>query len=315
MAWAVQPNALSRANGNTQVCAAGNWTNNGAATSTCWGAVAPDGSKTASAISVGAGTGQSISKTFFYYNASTLLYPSIWVQCSSGTMYIQGSTGLWSLNCTTVGGVWTRVHAAHPAVTVTTAMKSAAGGTFALYIHTASGTITGAVWLPTIPEVEQQSVMRHVSTTTTTYVETGAITWTIDNSPAVYYSGSCGRISMAGAWTSGGCLDVYSPGDAGGRQSWDGAHWSIGNSDATPVGVANLVPSGLDVLQFRWNSAAALAPLTTLAEVLRDGAAQTWDTTPLTAWTGESPTAIHVGDYNGTGCRANIQSIQIWDRP
>jgi hypothetical protein len=313
--WAVEPTRRNFMIKNHGICGANLWLSGGApATATCYSAVSPSGAKDGSSI-VGSNT-KGIYRTQGAYTAGGTVYPRFWVRCSSGTLITQtavnAESGQWSINCATVGGVWAEMTPTHPAVTVNYAWKASGTGLVGQTFYSGTGSnIAADLWLPSITEVDGNSVIY----TQEVYAPTGTISWTVDNAPPAYYSGSCGKLQLAGDWASGGCLDIYNGATNAGRQGIDGAHWHMWNSDATEIGTANLVPSGVDVIQTRWSSAAALAPLTRYAVVLRAGAAATWDASPMAIWTPASPPAIHLDGYGTTSCRAVIQDLKIWDKP
>jgi hypothetical protein len=314
--WAVTPSRTNRQDGSQQVCTAGGWAVTGApAVATCHAAIAPDGSR--SAASIQDSNTQMIFNAAAGYGANATVYPRVWMRCSSGIWVMQNAAtntkGKWNINCATVAGVWAEITGTHPAVTVVYPWVSDATGSVGLAFVGGSGAtvVSADVWLPTVTLIDGDSVIP----TKASVVSTGQSSFTIDNAPAAYYSGSCGKLQIAGDWTSGGCLDIHNGLTNVGRHGFDGAHWHLWNSDATEIATANLVPSGVDTIQIRWNSASALAPLTTFAEVLRDGVASTWDATPNATWTPSSPTVINLDGYGATECRGVIQSVRVWDRP
>jgi hypothetical protein len=166
------------------------------------------------------------------------------------------------------------------------------------------------IWNPTLSIAAGDSVIP----TAGAAVSTGTIAWTVDNDPAVYYKGAKGKMTITGDWLSGGCVDTWNGATNVGRFGGDGTHWMTYNSDATAIAQANLTQSGVDTLLLRWDSTAAIAG--GIYEVLtRDGAAATWDTMPITAWTSATPTPINLDGYGTTSCRASIQELRIEDRP
>jgi hypothetical protein len=315
MAWGLGINRTQLQIWNSHVCVTtGFWTLRGTATAVCASDISPSGAKTASVLTVGATGVNDVLKSASGFTAGDVLKPAIWVKCSSGTLnfwnfYSPATQGKWSVNCSTVGGSWALIKSGHPALTETVTW-TLSGTSAGLNIHAASGTVTASVWLPSLTAAAGDSVI----VTRGAAVSTGTIAWTIDNDPAVYYKGAKGKMTITGDWLSGGCVDTWNGATNVGRFGGDGTHWMTYNSDATAIAQANLTQSGVDTLLLRWDSTAAIAG--GIYEVLtRDGAAATWDTTPISAWTSATPTPINLDGYGTTSCRASLQELKIEDRP
>jgi hypothetical protein len=304
---------------NTEICAAGGWNVTGVATATCYSVVASTGVKSASRVaSMGTCCTSVVSKSASGYPNAVTLYPSAWVRCSAGgVMRWQMSgggaaTGRWDINCATISGQWTLIRHGHPAVTETTLWLSSTSGGIVFNLAASAAGFPGAdIWGLTVTAEDGIEVIP----TRTSPAITGKVDWFVDNVPAAYYSGSCGKVFMAGEWNSGGCLDVVTDTSGVGRQDNDGTHWHLSNSAAIEIATANLVPAGVDLLQFRWNSSVALDGGAIFAEVLRNGVTQTWDVAPVAPWVPASPTAIRLSGYGSTSCWAGVQEVKIWSRP
>ncbi|MCU0917462.1 MAG: hypothetical protein MUC88_23285 [Planctomycetes bacterium] len=313
MAWSVMPARTNRALYSSQICPSA-WTQSGTATGTCYYGASPDGSKTSSYLtSMSANCCTNVVyRALSGYTDSASLYLRLWIKCSSGTAKIGavgGAYGEWSINCTTVNGVWTEVFTGHPAVTEVAAFRSNVSGsiTFAFF-----GLASPEIWGLTLTQVDGSSI---IIAPAGSVVSTGTVAWAIDNAPAVYYSGDKGKMTVAGNWQSGACVDVAGVTDAG-RFGGDGTHWMTWTGDATPTidSTANLTQSGVDSLILRWNASAAISG--GIYEVLtRDGVQATWDATPDAAWTPATPATINLDGYGSTSCRAAVQTLKIEDRP
>jgi hypothetical protein len=211
-----------------------------------------------------------------------------------------------------ISGQWTLIRHGHPAVTETTLWLSSTSGGIVFNLAASAAGFPGAdIWGLTVTAEDGIEVIP----TRTSPAITGKVDWFVDNVPAAYYSGSCGKVFMAGEWNSGGCLDVVTDTSGVGRQDNDGTHWHLSNSAAIEIATANLVPAGVDLLQFRWNSSVALDGGAIFAEVLRNGVTQTWDVAPVAPWVPASPTAIRLSGYGSTSCWAGVQEVKIWSRP
>jgi hypothetical protein len=107
--WVVEPGRINRVTNNTAIAA--NWTIRGAATATD-GQVAPDGSATATSVSLGAsGVDDILGSPEGGYTASSTVYPRLWVKCSTGNLTVASRLGTpfgeWDITCSTFSnGVW-----------------------------------------------------------------------------------------------------------------------------------------------------------------------------------------------------------------
>jgi len=176
LGWVVEPDAVNRILYSTAPDCT-NWT---CATSTIAAAIAPDGSKTAGAITHSGGT---VDAAGTGYTGSATVYPRVWANCSSGTLTIahQGGVGSWTVDCTTVGGVWALLTPTHAAVTVGAAWTATAGGAVTMRFSGADA----SVWAPTV--TEEPGTGLAVIPTGASAVSTGDIAWVIDNTSGNYY--------------------------------------------------------------------------------------------------------------------------------
>lgn len=313
--WPLEPTRWQRVNFGQAICGF----LSGTSTKTCNAAVAPDGSKTATTITGLQNEYYRAYQVAYGYTANAPVYPTGWVRCSTGKLRIFNAAGAglgdWLFDCATgSGGNWARVYSGMgAALTETSAWAVKSDGAFTpdFGAYYPGGTPSVDLWAWMFPEAPGDSVILIRADGRYAPVATGAIVWAINNDPPAYYCGSSGTMTLTGDWLAGGCVDVRTDATDLGRQGIDGAHWHLFNSDATEIGTANLVPSGVDVLFSQWDSTHALSGMTAFARVLRDGAVQTWDSTPLAAWTAASPTLINLDGYGATSCRANVQTIQI----
>jgi hypothetical protein len=165
-----------------------NWTCNGTADATTTGQVAPDGSATATEITVGTWSANALIQLGTGYGASVTLYPAFWVKCSTGTLrVVQGNGAIygdWRVNCAAVAGQWMLIASGHSAVTEITAWVATSGGGGGIAFASLSGTVTATIWAPTITE---ESTTGAVIPTAAAAVDTGVIAWTIDNSTGSYW--------------------------------------------------------------------------------------------------------------------------------
>lgn len=311
--WAPEPDRTNRVLYSTAIDCT-NWTCRGTASVTT-GKVAPDGSATATEVVVNliANDVRTAASSSGYSN-SVPLFNQLWVKCSSGTFrianYLGGTEGDWSINCATIGGVWAQLTTNHPAVTEVQTWDSNASGQAGYSFSSLGGSVTAEVWAPTL--VEEAAGLSTIPTATSAQA-TGSIVWEVDNSPATYYQGTRGKITLVADYGTGACLDVTS-GTNVGRQYGDAVDWFAYDSASTLVYQANLALAGPDTVVVRWNS---IAPLSTgyYAQVLLNDIAQTWDMTPTSGWTSADPTKIQLSGYAATKCAAGIQRITIEDSP
>jgi hypothetical protein len=316
MAWGLGLDRTQRETWNSHVCVTvGGWSVGAGATAACSAAVAPSGAMSASVVSVKTYP-DTVYRAMTGFANNAALFLRVWVKCTTGTLVLQsgggGSTGRWLVSCPTINGSWALLTAAHAAVNEQVAWVASGTGSQTVFIGGSSATVsvTASIWLPSITQIDGDSVI----ITRGAAVSTGTIAWTVDNDPAVYYKGAKGKMTIVGDWLSGGCVDTWNGATNVGRFGGDGTHWMTHNSDATAIAQANLTQSGVDTLLLRWDSTAAIAG--GIYEVLtRDGAAATWDTTPISAWTSATPTPINLDGYGTTSCRASLQELKIEDRP
>jgi hypothetical protein len=132
-----------------------NWTCSGAASAT-YGKIAPDGSATASEITVAVGANHFEQDIVAGYTANASpLYLGMWLDCSSGLIHPHGSNdgtrGDWDISCGCIGGQWTYVDRDHPCVVVQTPFNADGSGNSGLHID---GTVVvdATVWAPTLTE-------------------------------------------------------------------------------------------------------------------------------------------------------------------
>lgn len=305
LAWALEPDRTNHIFDSHDLTT-GNWA--GAAPTVA--VVAPDGSLTAWEMTHDATS--TIQQTAVSFTPSATVFPSLWVKCSLGTLKVgsPAGSGMWDVDCPTVGGNWRELRSASDAAVTETSAWAASGAGLSGFNFTTSATVIAAVWMPTLVEEDEGlSVIR----TEGAAVATGAITWTVDNAPAVYYEGADGKIAITADYLAGACVDVSS-GTQVGRQFGDATDWLAFDSSSATAYIANLALLGIDTAVIRWNSAASLGG-TDFAQVLLNGIQQTWDATPSIAWTAASPTAILLDGHGSTSCTAAIQTIKIEDGP
>ena len=169
-------------------------------------AIAPDGSYTAGAITMGAGT-VDVAGTGYTNNAA--VYPRLWTKCTGGNLTIahQGGTGSWTVDCThaSLNGQWALLHAAHAAVAVGAAWTATAAGAVTVRY---SGR-DASLWMPTVAEVDGYSVIPTLAAAVTT----GDSLWSIANATGTYWKAGdavTSDITLLGAspacWVTGSPL-------------------------------------------------------------------------------------------------------------
>ncbi len=182
----------------------------------------PAGGATASTITMGGG---SLDATAFGYGNSKSLDLRVWVKCSSGTLdasniLTAGGIGHWSVNCTTVGGVWALLHATHSAVTESEAWKSDGSGGVRMRLSGADATI----WHMTATEkASWQNSTIPTSDATGTTVGTAA--WINKDSTGSYWQASGVTKTETISQYSGTCWNYSAPvisltGSAGCEATW-----------------------------------------------------------------------------------------------
>jgi hypothetical protein len=165
-----------------------NWTCSGA-TNANYGKIAPDGSATATEITVAVGANHFEQDVVAGYTANASpIHLGFWVQCSSGLIHPHGSNdgslGDWDLSCPCVGGEWIYATADHPCVTVNIPFNADGSGNSGLHLD---GTVVvdATVWAPTL--TEQRAWTGVVIPTAGTPVTVGSPIWAINNTSTNYY--------------------------------------------------------------------------------------------------------------------------------
>ena len=200
MGWAQEPGRTNRIlYSSAPVCGTG-WTCGGGATIAA--AIAPDGSKSAGAITLGGGT---VDVAGTGYTALATVHPRLWAKCTGGALTIahQGGVGSWTVDCThaSLSGAWALLHATHPAVTHV-AWTATAGGVATMRF---SG-LDATVWLPTLTEEAGLSVIPTYGTA----VATGDAAFAIDNSPARWWQAG-DTVTQTLTTSAGTCLVTGDP--------------------------------------------------------------------------------------------------------
>jgi hypothetical protein len=165
-----------------------NWTCIGSASATP-GAVAPDGSATASLLAVAVGANHVEQDIVAGFTASASpLHLGMWFRCLTGTIHPHGSDdgtrGDWDIDCSCVGGQWTYLDADHPCVTVNTPFNADSSGNSGLHFD-GGGLVSGTLWAPTL--TEQRAWSRVVIPTAASAVTMGSPIWAINNTSTNYY--------------------------------------------------------------------------------------------------------------------------------
>lgn len=148
-------------------------------------AVAPDGTLTASTLTVDA-TGTADATAFGYAN-STLLDLRVYAKCPNGILDAThiGGEGHWTVDGTALGSGWQLLHTAHAAVTEVQAWKSDGSGGVRLRL---SGN-SCSFWHMTATEKASWHNST-IPTTDATGATVGTAAWTVDNSSGVYWAAS-----------------------------------------------------------------------------------------------------------------------------
>ena len=182
----------------------------------------PAGGTTASTITMGGG---SLDATAYGYGNSASLDLRVWVKCSSGTLdasniLTAGGIGHWSVNCTTVGGVWALLHSTHAAVTESESWVSDSGGGVRMRLSGADATI----WHMTATEKAswQNST---IPTSDATGATVGTASWPVVNSHGRYWAASGNTKVETLSEYSGTCWDytgttISLTGTAGCEATW-----------------------------------------------------------------------------------------------
>jgi hypothetical protein len=186
--WPVEPSRVNQVLYSTDVTCS-TWTCTGSATAS--GAVAPDGSATASLLAIAAGANHIEQDMPGAFSPSVDLHLSLWVKCGSlGNKNIHASdsgdgSGDWTIDCTCLGTTdWHYLTETHACVTETVQWASDADGDCGIHFDGDIGApYAGLVWAPTLTETPGLSVIP----TGASAVDTGDIAWLIDNSNGDYW--------------------------------------------------------------------------------------------------------------------------------
>ncbi len=305
LAWVQEPDRTNRILDSFDL-STGNWGGD----ATTLAVPAPDGSLTAYDTFVD--DASSISSAPTGYTASADVFPRLWVKCAAGSLLMGtngAAAGSWTIDCTTVAGVWAELYDGHAAVTEATQFATSSTGDATIIFSADATGVSFQAWMPTLTLARGLSVIR----TEGAAVSTGTITRLIDNDPPVYYAGGAGKITIRADYISGACVDVTG-GTQVGRSYGDATDWFAFDSSSATAFIANLVLSGVDEAIIRWDSVTSLGG-TDFAQVLLNGVQATWDATPSSGWTAASPTQILLDGHGSTSCTAALQTIRIEGSP
>lgn len=188
LAWQTEPDAVNRILYNTYIDCT-NWVCRGTAAATPM-EVAPDGSATASEISVGTlGGPDDLYQWVSGYTADASLIMRMWTKCDSGTLVVRShanaNLGNWNVDCSCVAGAWTLLTSSHNCVTETYPWKVNVAGQAGPKLHASSGTVTATIWGPTLTEEAGSGVM--VIPTLASASSTGDPAWVITNTGGKYW--------------------------------------------------------------------------------------------------------------------------------
>ena len=220
-----------------------NWTCGGTATATPQ-QVAPDGSPTASTLTVAAGAND-IDQTITagYTPDATPLYFGMWIKCASGVVDIRGNCGgtcgQISVDCSCVGGAWRYIWSAgagdaDSCVTITNPFNADGAGTSGVHFEGSGSPISANVWAPTL--TEQRPWTRVVIPTGASGVTLGDPVWAITNG-----LGNTGDQLMVD-----GSMEAVAGGDA------TTIAWAVGNN-ATLTKETGTPHGGIRVLRVGYN--------------------------------------------------------------
>lgn len=153
------------------------------------GQVAPDGSATASTITVAGGANHFEQDIASGYTAdASPLHLSLWAKCSTGVFHPHGSNdgtrGDWDVSCSCIGGVWRLLDASDGCVTVNVPFNAGSGGESGLHFDGTLFPLAVDIWAPTLTE---EPTTGAVIPTAAAAVSTGAIAWSVDNSSSEYW--------------------------------------------------------------------------------------------------------------------------------
>ena len=186
LAWVTEPDATNRIPYSTAIDCT-NWTCTGTADASTT-VVAPDGSYTATELTLGDWGVNDITQAASGYSNSTTVYPRVWLKCSAGTIRYStpGGTGRWTIDCSCIRGAWDLIaSASHSCVTEVAAWQTSAGGASGLQMAANTGSVTASIWAPTLTEEAGSGLA--VIPTGASAVSTGDPVWLIDNDPDVYW--------------------------------------------------------------------------------------------------------------------------------
>jgi hypothetical protein len=191
--WPVEPARTNRLKWSMGASCA-RWT---CSTATMANTVSPAGTNWATAITMGGGYAQTEQASA--YTAAAPLYHRVWMKASSGTIDASnvGGEGHWTIDGTTLGGVWTELYTGHPAVTEIQPWKATGAGAVVYRVSGANVSIWGA----TLTEVAGLSVIP----TAAAAQSTAAPRWSVDDIADSYYpAGSA--VTQSLTTLSGTCL-------------------------------------------------------------------------------------------------------------
>ena len=288
-----------------------NWTCRGTATATA-GQVAPDGSATATDVTVYSAGNDVLTGVLSGYSNSANLFPSLWIKCASGSVVVDAAgsgSGLWIIDCAAVsGGNWALVSGSlvGSGLSESSAWVSSGTGTSRLRFVDPSGSgITASIWAPTLTETDGISVIP----TGSAAVSTGDVVAKVDNTGGKYLDGHRTRIS----WVVDHPLGV--PDSATWLYYANDPLYVYGNviymrdANADLFARCGLPSSGAFAASLWWNATAGVAGLDV------DGTAVTCSPVPSSPWTARGdPGAVYMsGPVIGhTGI---WHTIKVEDRP
>lgn len=284
LGWELEPDRTNRVLDGVDVCSTGgNWTVGGAASATCDNAVAPDGSKTADSITVGAAAPDVITQAITGYGVSATLYPRLWVKCSSGTLTVDTTVGAgqWDIACATVGGAWTELaSASHAAVTEVTAWASDGAGALTLRFDGAAS-VSADVWGVTLVE---EAAGLSVIPTAAAAQSTGTITWDVDNDPATYWDNTRGAMTVIADTAVQGSLwpRIFTGGNTSQYGNDVASKWYLYDAVPALVSTCDFDPTAGTTLAVRWNSGAPVEVTGAYVDCWLDGVQQGWGVKRLT---------------------------------
>lgn len=263
-----------------------NWTCTGSATGTP-GQIAPDGSATASLISVASGANhfeQNLSGAFTA-DASPI-YLGMWAKCTTGTIHIFGSDdlarGCWYLNCTCVGGNWRYIDRDDACVQIIIPFNADSSGDSGLHFDGLTAPVNLQVWAPTL--AEQRPWTRVVIPTFSSGVTLGDPVWAIENGlgnvrPQLLVDGDM-EAAGTGAWTAFGSGATLTK-ETGSPAPHGGAQWlKVMGPTASSVAAQQTIQTiGKTYRVVGW----ATSDGAVLPRIL-DGSTFLWTGTTSTAW-------------------------------